>query len=87
LQLARMNCHATQFEALTIIADNTNPDPDIRGQWIELARKSKVPIRCLWFKAPLPLCEHNAVVRALNQPVSRRRLVLSDRFSFEYLCC
>ncbi|KAK5629274.1 hypothetical protein RRF57_004989 [Xylaria bambusicola] len=47
--------------------DNTNPDPDGRKEWIELARKHDLPIRCVWFKIPKALCEHNDVVRALNK--------------------
>lgn len=32
-----------------------------------MAGKAKVPIRCVWFKTPLQLCEHNDTVRALNK--------------------
>ncbi|KAK4096599.1 PNK3P-domain-containing protein [Parathielavia hyrcaniae] len=46
--------------------DNTNPDVDTRSHWVALARKHKVPIRCLWFRTPLALCEHNDAVRSLN---------------------
>lgn len=49
-----------------MITDNTNADPDTRAVWIDLARKSKIPIRCVWFKTPLHVCEHNDAVRALN---------------------
>lgn len=49
--------------------DNTNADTDGRKEWIEFARKNNVPIRCVWFKVPKALCEHNDVVRALNKPV------------------
>jgi bifunctional polynucleotide phosphatase/kinase len=49
--------------------DNTNPAADTRARWVDLARKHKVPIRCFWFKTLLQLCEHNAVVRAMNQTV------------------
>ena len=55
---------------LTSMADNTNPDPDTRGQWVELAKKNKVPIRCIWFRTPVSICEHNDAVRALNKTVS-----------------
>lgn len=55
--------------------DNTNADPDTRAQWIGLARKNKVPIRCLWFKTPIPIAEHNDAVRAMNRPVSRAILL------------
>ena len=53
------------------LTDNTNPDPNTRAQWIDLAKKFKVPIRCVWFKTPVRLCEHNDMVRAMNQPVCR----------------
>ncbi len=33
--------------------------------WIELAKKLKIPIRCVYFSAPAKLCEHNDTVRAL----------------------
>lgn len=53
-----------------VAVDNTNPDPDVRGQWIDLARKAGVPIRCVWFKTPLSVAEHNDVVRALNKDMN-----------------
>lgn len=37
----------------------------------------KVPIRCVWFKTPLQVCEHNDAVRSLNtslNPESREGL-------------
>lgn len=49
--------------------DNTNPDVETRSQWVALARKHQVPIRCLWFRTPLQLCEHNDAVRSLNKTV------------------
>ena len=52
------------------VSDNTNPDPDTRAQWVELAKKHSVPIRCVWFKTPIHLCEHNDTVRSLNKTVS-----------------
>ncbi|XXH05236.1 hypothetical protein Hte_011661 [Hypoxylon texense] len=63
---------ATEFldEGSSIVIDNTNPDADGRKEWIEFARKHSVPIRCVWFKVPKALCEHNDVVRALNRPMN-----------------
>ncbi|EGY22426.1 bifunctional polynucleotide phosphatase/kinase [Verticillium dahliae VdLs.17] len=46
--------------------DNTNADPDTRAVWVNLAKQHDVPVRCVWFKTPLFVCEHNDVVRALN---------------------
>jgi bifunctional polynucleotide phosphatase/kinase len=48
------------------MTDNTNADPDTRAQWITLAKKLNVPIRCTLFTAPMKLCEHNDAVRAMN---------------------
>lgn len=45
--------------------DNTNADRETRAVWVELAQKSKVPIRCVHLTAPTKLCEHNDTVRAL----------------------
>ncbi|KAL7793815.1 PNK3P domain-containing protein [Trichoderma ceciliae] len=50
----------------SVAVDNTNPDPDTRALWIEVARKAGVPIRCLWFSTPVVVCEHNDAVRANN---------------------
>ncbi|KAI0545218.1 polynucleotide kinase 3 phosphatase-domain-containing protein [Xylaria curta] len=57
-------------DGCSIAIDNTNPDPDLRKEWIDLARKHNVPIRCVWFKIPRALCEHNDAVRALNKPLN-----------------
>ncbi|KAK1992035.1 polynucleotide kinase 3 phosphatase [Colletotrichum falcatum] len=54
----------------SIAIDNTNASPDIRAVWVELAEKQKVPVRCVWFKTPLHICEHNDAVRSMNKPVS-----------------
>lgn len=59
------------------LTDNTNADPSTRSLWIDLAKKFGIPIRCLWFSTPLPLCEHNDAVRSMNSsmnPESRQVL-------------
>jgi hypothetical protein len=53
-----------------LFLDNTNPDPDTRLIWVDLAKKFKVPIRCVWFKTPIHICEHNDAVRSVNAKVS-----------------
>lgn len=64
------------------LADNTNPDPDTRATWVNLAKKYKVPARCVWFKTPRKVCEHNDVVRALNESVSYRPLNAWGRMGY-----
>ena len=70
-------CLRNDFQKLTLSPDNTNADPDTRAVWIELARKNKTPVRCVWFKTPLQVCEHNDAVRSQNaklNPESRQGL-------------
>lgn len=70
---------ATEYlkEGDSVVVDNTNPDPDTRKQWVDFAQKHKVPIRAVWFRTPLAVCEHNDAVRSLNRtlnPESRTSL-------------
>ncbi|WQF81246.1 Putative HAD-superfamily hydrolase,subfamily IIIA, polynucleotide kinase 3 phosphatase [Colletotrichum destructivum] len=61
----------------SVAIDNTNADPDTRAVWVQLAQKHQLPIRCLWFKTPLHICEHNDAVRSMNKilnPESRTAL-------------
>ncbi|CAJ2512036.1 Uu.00g076610.m01.CDS01 [Anthostomella pinea] len=75
---SRTKCFKTAAELLgegnsvaIVDVDNTNPDADGRKEWIEFAQKHDgVPIRCVWFKIPKALCEHNDVVRALNKTLN-----------------
>ncbi|KAF4458265.1 bifunctional polynucleotide phosphatase kinase [Fusarium albosuccineum] len=73
VQAAREHLQAGDSVAI----DNTNADPDTRTIWVELAKKFGIAIRCVWFKTPITLCEHNNAVRALNKslnPESRESL-------------
>ncbi|KAI3323939.1 DNA kinase/phosphatase Pnk1 [Xylariaceae sp. AK1471] len=71
---SRAKCFKAAAEFLddgnSIVIDNTNPDADGRKEWIELAQKHDVPIRCVWFKIPKALCEHNDAVRSLNKSLN-----------------
>lgn len=57
-------------EGDSVAVDNTNPDPETRGQWVELAKKNKVSIRCVWFRTPMVIAEHNSAVRSLNKELN-----------------
>ncbi|KUI61961.1 Bifunctional polynucleotide phosphatase/kinase [Cytospora mali] len=54
----------------SVVVDNTNADVDTRRQWIDLATKNGVPIRCVWFKTALSLAVHNDAVRAMNKEMN-----------------
>ncbi|KKY29994.1 putative bifunctional polynucleotide phosphatase kinase [Diaporthe ampelina] len=65
-----------------VAVDNTNPDPEVRGQWIDLARTAGVPIRCVWFKTPVSIAEHNDVVRALNRDMNPEARAALPKLAF-----
>ncbi|KAI1214413.1 PNK3P-domain-containing protein [Annulohypoxylon truncatum] len=71
---SRAKCFKAATELLgvghSVVIDNTNPDADGRKEWVEFARKHDTLIRCVWFKVPKALCEHNDVVRALNKSMN-----------------
>lgn len=50
--------------------------------WIELARKCGVPIRCIWFRTPLHLCEHNDAVRSRNPPLNPESRQVLPKLAF-----
>ncbi|RDA96038.1 hypothetical protein CP533_5935 [Ophiocordyceps camponoti-saundersi (nom. inval.)] len=53
-------------DGCSVVIDNTNADLETRAMWVGLAKKTGIPIRCVWLKTPIPVCEHNAAVRALT---------------------
>ncbi|KAH6684945.1 bifunctional polynucleotide phosphatase/kinase [Plectosphaerella plurivora] len=62
--------------------DNTNADPATRAIWVDLAKKHDIPIRCVWFKTPLIVCEHNDAVRALNKSMNPESRVVLPKLAF-----
>ncbi|KAG8163830.1 hypothetical protein KVR01_005748 [Diaporthe batatas] len=69
-------------EGESVAVDNTNPDPDVRGQWVDLAKKAGVPIRCVWFKTPLSIAEHNDTVRAMNKDMNPEARTALPKLAF-----
>ncbi|KAJ3146460.1 hypothetical protein HDU86_008512 [Geranomyces michiganensis] len=54
----------------SVIVDNTNPDPETRKKYVDIAAKveasrgsCRIPIRCMWHTASEALCMHNNVYR------------------------
>lgn len=50
--------------------------------WIQLAHKRNLPIRCIWFKTPLVVCEHNDAVRAQNKSLNPEARELLPKAAF-----
>ncbi|KAI1088728.1 PNK3P-domain-containing protein [Rostrohypoxylon terebratum] len=83
---SRAKCFKAAAELLRVgssaVIDNTNPDPEGRKEWVEFAQKHDVPIRCVWFKVPKALCEHNDVVRALNKSMNPESRTILPTLAF-----
>ncbi|KAG5297472.1 polynucleotide kinase [Histoplasma ohiense] len=50
----------------SVAVDNTNAGPETRAYWIDLAKETNVPIRCIYLSTPPQICKHNDAVRAAN---------------------
>ncbi|RDA85857.1 hypothetical protein CP532_4904 [Ophiocordyceps camponoti-leonardi (nom. inval.)] len=83
---SREKCVRTAKELLSdgcsVVIDNTNADPETRAIWVGLAKKSGIPIRCLWFKTPMQVCEHNDAVRALNPSLNPEARTALPKLAF-----
>ncbi|KAL5635604.1 hypothetical protein ACGC1H_004417 [Rhizoctonia solani] len=51
------------------VVDNTNRDKATRAEYIEVAKRLKCPIRCVWFDIPPELAWHNNMYRAFHERV------------------
>lgn len=49
-----------------MVIDNTNPDPETRARYIDLAKKHKVGIRCFEMSTSYKQARHNEVYRQLS---------------------
>ncbi|KAA1478773.1 PNK3P-domain-containing protein [Dentipellis sp. KUC8613] len=71
---SRSKCIQTAEEALaqgkSCVIDNTNRDQQTRKYYLDLAKKTKTPVRCLLFEGSAELAWHNNLYRAYNLPPS-----------------
>ncbi|RPA97951.1 PNK3P-domain-containing protein [Choiromyces venosus 120613-1] len=66
-----------------VTVDNTNADVATRAAWISLAKKHKIPVRCVHFIAPTDLCQHNDAVRAFGgELVNPEKRTLLPKIAF-----
>lgn len=72
----------------SVAVDNTNSDPDTRKIWVELAKHlrdsgaSNVTPRCLWFRTPIPVAEHNNAARSRNPSINPEARDLVPKLAF-----
>ncbi|KAJ1541216.1 hypothetical protein HK096_010359 [Nowakowskiella sp. JEL0078] len=52
-------CEASVANKKSVVIDNTNADKGVRSNYIAVAKKHNIPIRCFLFATPLDICKHN----------------------------
>eukprot|EP00697_Spironema_sp_BW2_P016759 gnl/Spiro4/8175_TR4308_c0_g1_i1.p1 gnl/Spiro4/8175_TR4308_c0_g1~~gnl/Spiro4/8175_TR4308_c0_g1_i1.p1 ORF type:complete len:443 (-),score=112.86 gnl/Spiro4/8175_TR4308_c0_g1_i1:13-1341(-) len=56
-------CQQALAEGKSVCIDNTNPAPEDRALYLNLAKKNGVPARCFVLQTPLPVAHHNNLYR------------------------
>ncbi|CAO3637786.1 unnamed protein product [Cunninghamella blakesleeana] len=58
-------CEKALAEKKSVVIDNTNSTIETRSQFIKIAKKHKIPIRCFKFTTDIELCKHNNYYRSI----------------------
>ncbi|TQS38905.1 hypothetical protein Golomagni_00584 [Golovinomyces magnicellulatus] len=65
-------------EGKSVAIDNTNANTEVRSEWVRLAARYNIPIRCVYLTTSTEVCVHNDAVRAFNDVVSDLSLSLTE---------
>jgi bifunctional polynucleotide phosphatase/kinase len=49
-------CRQALIEGKSAVIDNTNPNPDVRKRYLDIAKELKVPARCFYFNVEKSVC-------------------------------
>ncbi|KAI8340235.1 polynucleotide kinase 3 phosphatase-domain-containing protein [Chlamydoabsidia padenii] len=60
-------CEETILQNQSVVVDNTNSNIDTRAEYLKIAKKHDVPVRCFYFVADEHLCRHNNYYRHIVQ--------------------
>ncbi|RKP34859.1 polynucleotide kinase 3 phosphatase-domain-containing protein, partial [Dimargaris cristalligena] len=85
----RAKCVAACDQALqagqSVVVDNTNPDRSTRAEYIRVAQRHNVPVRCLHLSASEDVARHNNIFRAwahlVAEPAAARSALSSIVFN------
>ena len=59
-------CRKALLAGRRVVVDNTSPDVESRGRYVECAKEARVPARCFWFTTSSKLAVHNNLFRELT---------------------
>ncbi|CAO3608788.1 unnamed protein product [Cunninghamella echinulata] len=68
-------CEKALKEEKSAVIDNTNSTVEARSQFIKVAKKYNIPVRCFMFTADIELCKHNNYYRSIYK---KERPLLSE---------
>ncbi|KAJ0022391.1 hypothetical protein NQD34_009881 [Periophthalmus magnuspinnatus] len=79
-------CERTLKEGRSVAVDNTNPDPESRKRYLDVAKAAGVPCRCFQFTASLEQAKHNNRVRLFREmtPSETKHVKVNDMVFYSY---
>ncbi|CAL8349825.1 unnamed protein product [Lota lota] len=76
-------CERALREGRSVAVDNTNPDPESRKRYIDVAKASGIPCRCFHFSASLEQAKHNNRFREMA-PSDVKHVKVNDMIFHSY---